>query len=359
MGKLFITGFPGFIGTRLLKELFARDPKLEVVALVQQKFLHAAEAARAKLSENIPGVSSRLEFAFGDIILENLGLPDADGLASQVARIFHLAAAYDLAIPRNRGMLINVEGTRNVIGFARKCRNLSRMDYVSTAYVSGSHKGVFSEDDFELGQKFKNYYEETKFLAEKLVREAKDIPSVIYRPAIVVGDSRTGETSKYDGPYYVMRTMQSLPNHFPFPRIGKGNVVVNLIPIDYVVDAMAALSTSENAVGRTFHLTDPAPLSVKELQDLLAESLGKTFIGYPLTAGLARTALKIGPVRKIYKMPAQVVDYFVHDVRYESSKTAAVLGEHKISCLKFTEYLPNLIKFFKTHKESELQGILI
>ena len=359
MRKLFITGFPGFIGTRLLRELFRKDAKLEVVALVQQKFLRGAEAARARLSEEYPTVSTRLQFALGDITLPNLGLTDTDQLAPQITQIFHLAAAYDLAIPRDKGMLINVEGTQNVVGFAKSCSNLTRLDYVSTAYVSGNHKGTFSENDFECGQKFKNYYEETKFLAEKIVREAKDVPSVIYRPGIVVGDSRTGETAKYDGPYYVLRTMQSLPNHFPFPKIGKGDVVVNLVPIDFVVDAMAALSADSEAIGKTFHLTDPVPLEVTQLQSLFASALGKTFISYPLTPGMARTAMKIGTVRKIYKMPFQLVDYFVHDVRYESSLTAASLAKHKISSPNFTEYLPNLIKFFQTHNEKELQGILI
>jgi thioester reductase-like protein len=359
MRKLFITGFPGFIGTRLLRELFRKDAKLEVVALVQQKFLRAAEAARAKLSEEFPTVSTRLQFVVGDITLPNLGLADSGQLTSQITQIFHLAAAYDLAIQRDKAMVINVEGTQNVVDFAGSCASLSRLDYVSTAYVSGDHKGTFSESDFEFGQKFKNYYEETKFLAEKIVREAKNVPSVIYRPGIVVGDSRTGETAKYDGPYYVLRTMQSLPNHFPFPKIGRGDVVVNLVPIDFVVDAMATISADSDAIGKTFHLTDAAPLEVTRLQSLFAAALGKKFVSYPLTPGMARTAMKIGAVRKIYKMPFQLVDYFVHDVRYDSSMTAAFLKKKEISCPNFTEYLPNLIKFFQTHNEKDLQGILI
>ncbi len=359
MKKIFLTGFPGFIGTRLVQELFKRDETLEIVALIQQKFLHSAEASRAKLSEEIPGVSKRLQFVFGDITEQNLGIANSEQIFPEITGIFHLAAAYDLAIPREIGMKVNVEGTSNVVEFAKSCKNLERLDYVSTAYVSGYVKGNFSENDFDRGQKFKNFYEETKFLAEKIVRDAKEVPSVIYRPGIVVGDSKTGETAKYDGPYYVLQTMQSLPNNFPFPKIGKGNAEVNLVPIDFVVNAMAALSTDEESVGTAFHLTDPSPLRVAELQSLFAAALKKKFISYPLAPGIAKSAMKINLVRNIYKMPLQLVDYFVHDVHYDSSKTIQALQKHKISCPKFVEYLPNLVDFFQSHDEKELQGILI
>lgn len=359
MKKIFITGFPGFIATRLLKELFIRDKSTEFVALVQKKFIPIAEASRTRLVEEMPAISDHIKFVLGDITEEDLGLRDPDSIAVGVTGIFHLAAAYDLAVPRNTGIKVNVEGTRNLISFAGKCKGLKRLDYVSTVYVSGSFNGTFSENDFERGQNFKNFYEETKFLAEKIVRYRKDIPSVIYRPAIVVGDSKTGSTAKYDGPYYVLRTMQSLPNNFPFPRIGKGNVEVNLVPVDYVVNALAELSTDEESIGRTFHLTDPSPLRVAELQELFTAALDKRFINYPLTPGIAKRALKIGVVRSIYKMPVQLIDYFVHEVHYDSSDTARFLQKHKMSCPRFIDYYPNLVKFFLSNKQEDLQGILI
>lgn len=359
MKKIFLTGFPGFIGTRLVQELFKRDESTEIVALIQQKFLHSAEASRAKLSEEIPGVPKRLQFVFGDITEQNLGIANSEQIFPEITGIFHLAAAYDLAIPREIGMKVNVEGTSNVVEFAKSCKNLERLDYVSTAYVSGYVKGNFSENDFDGGQKFKNFYEETKFLAEKIVRDAKEVPSVIYRPGIVVGDSKTGETAKYDGPYYVLQTMRSLPNNFPFPKIGNGDAEVNLVPIDFVVNAMTTLFFDKESIGKTFHLTDPSPLTVVELQNLFAKAIGKKFISYPLPPALAKATMKIGLVRSIYKMPAQLVDYFVHNVHYDSSKTKEALQKHGLSCPKFVDYLPNLVKFFQSHKQEELQGILI
>lgn len=359
MKKLFVTGFPGFIGTRLLRALFRNDDSLQVVALVQQKFLHAAETARGKLYDEIPSVASRFRFVFGDITSDDLGIENEEPDPSEITGILHLAAAYDLAVPRDKGMTINVEGTQHVVDFALKCKNLKRFDYVSTAYVSGDFKGTFGETDFDRGQGFKNYYEETKYLAEKVVREAKKIPSVIYRPAIVVGDSRTGETAKYDGPYYALRAMDALPALFPFPNIGRGNVEVNLVPIDFVVSAMTALMSDDGSVGNTYHLTDPAPLKVAELQRLFMSSLGKRFIGYPLPPGLARTMMKLGPVRRIYNMPQQLIEYFVHDIRFESKFTTDSLLKFKITCPKFTEYWPSLLNFYENHKTEELQGILI
>lgn len=359
MKKIFLTGFPGFIGTRLVRELIKRDHDLEVVTLIQQKFLHSAEAARSKISEEIPESSKRIEFVFGDITQENFGMSDTNSVSSQVTGIFHLAAAYDLAVSRTIGMKVNVEGTKNIVEFAKRCKNLKRLDYVSTAYISGDFTGNFSEDDFDRGQKFKNYYEETKFLAEKVIRDAKDIPSVIYRPGIVVGDSKTGEISKYDGPYYVLQTMQALPNLFPFPKIGSGNAEVNLVPIDFVINALAALSAENGALNNTYHLTDPTPLEVSELQSMFARALGKRFINYPFPPVLARKAMSISLVRRIYKMPAQLVDYFVHSVHYESINTTAALRKLGVVCPSFSDYFNNLLSFFQSHSQNELPGILI
>ncbi len=359
MRKVFLTGFPGFIGTGLVRDLLKKDESLEIIALVQQKFLHAAEAARARVSQEISGASRHLQFVFGDITAENLGIADHASISQETGAILHLAAAYDLALPREAGMRINVEGTRNVVEFAKHCRHLERFDYVSTAYVSGDVKGTFRETDFDRGQGFKNFYEETKFLAERIVREATDVPSVIYRPGVVVGHSKTGETAKYDGPYYVLQAMRSLPNHFPFPNIGKGDVEVNLVPIDFVVSAMSALFTDRSSIGLTFHLTDPAAMKVAELQRLLAGALGKKFISYPLPSAIARAAMKINLVRRIYKMPLQLVEYFVHDVHYDSAVAREALQKFGISCPRFTEYFQAMVGFFQSHKQEELQGILI
>jgi len=153
-------------------------------------------------------------------------------LADEVVEIYHLAAIYDLGVRREFAMRVNVEGTRNMLEFACHCRGLRRFQYVSTCYVSGTHAGEFSETDLERGQRFHNFYEETKYLAEVDVqkRMREGLPVTIYRPAIVVGDSKTGNTQKYDGPYSVIRFLLRQPRLAVLPKMGDPDrTEVNLV----------------------------------------------------------------------------------------------------------------------------------
>src|SRR5207247_6389267 len=130
-------------------------------------------------------------------------------------------AIYDLSVSRDAGMRVNVDGTRHVLDFAERCPSLQRFHYVSTCYVSGRHHGVFGEDDLDVGQRFNNFYEETKFLAEVEVRRRSGLPVTIYRPSVVVGDSRTGETQKFDGPYFVIQWILRQPRVAFLPVVGR------------------------------------------------------------------------------------------------------------------------------------------
>ena len=170
-GTILFTGFPGFIGARLIPRLLELRPSASIECLVQEKFLAAADSAVAAL-----------------------------------------------AVAKDVGTRINVEGTKNVLAFLDGAPRLERVDYVSTAYVSGSAVGTYRETDLDVGQSFKNHYEETKFLAEVAVKES-GLPAAIYRPAIVVGDSKTGETAKFDGPYFALNAMSILPSPGAFLRI--------------------------------------------------------------------------------------------------------------------------------------------
>ncbi|MCB1034654.1 MAG: SDR family oxidoreductase, partial [Acidobacteria bacterium] len=206
MAKVFFTGFPGFLGSELLPRVLERLSEDTAVCLIQGKFRDLAETRVEELTAAHPAIEGRVELVEGDITLPDLGLGEAQELKAEVTEIFHLAAVYDLSVPRKVGMKVNVEGTRYLLDFAQGCPNLKRFQYVSTCYVSGRYAGIFRETDLEKGQAFNNYYEETKYLAEVEVqaRMKKGLPATIYRPAIVVGDSRTGATQKYDGPYYVI-----------------------------------------------------------------------------------------------------------------------------------------------------------
>ena len=148
---------------------------------------------------------------------------------------------YDLAVTREIGMKVNVEGTRHVVRFLAECKRLERLHYVSTCYVSGTATGVFRESDLDLGQSFKNHYEETKFLAEVEVAKS-GLPITVYRPSIVVGDSRTGETGKFDGPYFTLTAMEKLPSPGVFIKIGSGRNPANVVPVDFVTEALLAIT---------------------------------------------------------------------------------------------------------------------
>jgi len=257
--SVLFTGFPGFIGARLLPRLLELSPGESFVCLVQDRFLDLARTELAAIEQRHPAARGRLTTVVGDITRPGLALSDDDAarLRRGLTAAHHLAAVYDLAVSRELGTRINVEGTRNVLRFLAEAGRLERLYYVSTAYVSGTATGLFRESDLDVGQGFKNHYEETKFLAEvEVVRSG--LPTTIYRPSVVVGDSRTGETGKFDGPYFTLTAMEKVPSPGLFLRIGSGRSPANLVPVDFVVEAMARLSTQRGAPPRTYHLTDPS-----------------------------------------------------------------------------------------------------
>ncbi len=217
----------------------------------------------------------RLELVAGDIADRRLGLDDEthERLTSGVTHVFHLAAIYNLAVPLAVATRVNVGGTGNVLDLCLAADRLERLAYVSTAYVAGTRTGVVYEHELLMGQGFKNHYESTKFQAEVWIREMMDrVPTTILRPAIVVGDSRTGETQKFDGPYYILRTIARMERSGrPIPQFGRSEALFNVVPVDYIVAAIAAAPSTRRPNGETLHLTDPEPLLSQELFEALSQ----------------------------------------------------------------------------------------
>ncbi len=296
MPTLFFTGYPGFLGSELLPRLLRRDPQATALCLVQPKF-----AALAR--ERARPLGDRVRFVEGDITAP------VDAPAHDVTEIYHLAAIYDLSVSRELGMRVNVDGTRHVLDFAERCRALRRVQYVSTCYVSGRFDGLFGEDDLDRGQTFNNFYEETKFLAEVEVRR-RGLPATIYRPSVVVGDSATGATQKFDGPYYVMRWLLRQPRIALLPVVGRpSRYRFNVVPRDFIVEALETLSARDDAIGRTFQLADPEPLTVDETIDAVARATGRTVIRLPLTPGIAKFAIDHLPgLYRPLRIPSPAVD---------------------------------------------------
>ena len=351
--SVFFTGFPGFLGRELLWRVLERSPDRKAVCIVQERYEADAKKARAEIEAAHPSVKGRIELVRGDIVRPDLGLSNADELAKDVVEVYHLAAVYDLAVGRDLAVKVNVEGTRHVLDFCARCPSLERHHYVSTCYVSGRYTGIFREDDLEKGQAFNNFYEETKHLAEVEVRRRWDqIPTTIYRPAIVVGDSSTGATQKYDGPYFAIRFLLKQKGPIAIiPVVGDPTAVrLNVVPRDFVVGAITALSGRTDNVGRCYQLADPEPLTVAELTDAMERELGKKLVRIPLPLGLAKQAIaKLPGVQSIFEFPEHVVDYYVHPTHYDTTWSEADLEEHGIRCPRFDSYLGRLFDFVKAN----------
>jgi thioester reductase-like protein len=346
---ILFTGFPGFIGERLLPRLLAARRDAAAVCVVQARFAAAAVASRAAIEARHPGCAGRIELVDGDITRERVGLADPGPIAARIVEAWHLAALYDLAVTRESGMAVNVQGTRNVLQLLGSARGLRRLHHVSTAYVSGDATGTFRETDLDVGQGFNNHYEETKFLAEIDVA-GSGLPVTIHRPAIVVGDSRTGETGKFDGPYFTLSAMERIPSPGLFVTVGRGRNPANLVPVDFVVDALVALSGLPGAAGKTYHLTDPAPLPALEVGRLLARELGKRFAFVPVPLRVARAAFGPPAVQRWLGMPVEALDYFDHDCRYDTTLASADLAPLGVACPPFASYVEPMVAFYRTHR---------
>lgn len=346
MSTHLITGFPGFIGRRLVAALLVRDAEARIIALVEPRLLGPAQAATDELD------GERIELVAGDIAVRRLGLDDAayERLAAAADVVHHLAAIYDLAVPEAIAQRVNVEGTGNVLELCRDAERLRRLNYVSTAYVAGTRTGVVYEHELNLGQGFKNHYESTKFQAEVWVRELIDrIPTTIIRPGIVVGDSTSGETQKFDGPYYLLRFIAaSLERRLPIVNIGRGATPFNVVPVDFIVDAMVALGELDEAVGETVHLCDPAPLTSHELVELLAELYADREPAFRVPPRPVAAALRLRAVREFYGgVPAESVRYLNHPVHYDTRRATELLTAAGLRCPRFVEYAPTIVEFFR------------
>ncbi|HVE78460.1 MAG TPA: SDR family oxidoreductase [Gemmatimonadaceae bacterium] len=351
MAVHFLTGFPGFLGAALLPRLLERSAEERVVCLVQPKFIALARSRVEALRATVPGAARRVRLVEGDIAGVGLGLGDPAAIAATVTEVWHLAAVYDLAVPAAVGMRVNVEGTRHVLDFAASCPGLRRVHYVSTCYVSGRFAGTFAERSLEAGQRFNNFYEETKYLAEVEVRRrmSAGLPATIYRPAIVVGDSRTGETQKYDGPYFIVRWLLRQPRLAVMPVVGDARRhYLNVVPRDFVVNAIAHLSRQPRSAGETYQLADPAPLSVEEWLSALATATGRRLVRVPMRRAVAKWSLAHVPgLYRLMRIPPEAVDYFEHPTRYDTAAVTRDLAGTEVEVPPARSYIPRLVEFVR------------
>ncbi|HZT61185.1 MAG TPA: SDR family oxidoreductase [Pyrinomonadaceae bacterium] len=347
---IFLTGFPGFIAGRLVERLAREGARFRL--LVQPAFVERARKDIARIVEATGVSPESFRIVEGDITGEDLGLAPAEleEARREATALFHLAAIYDLGVRRDTAFRVNVEGTRNVNRFARSLKNLRRYNYVSTCYVAGRRTGVILESELRHDAGFRNFYEETKYLAELEVDALKgELPLTIHRPAVVCGDSRTGETAKYDGVYYLINYLRMWPGALTLANIGNGDVRLNVVPVDFVVEAMAALAADERATGATVQIADPAPLTTQELFDVIAKNLAGRESLFTVPAAVVRTSLNIPVSEKFSGLPRVGVPYFFLKQTYDTTRMTELLEPHGVRCPRFPEYVNALLDFVERH----------
>jgi thioester reductase-like protein len=237
-----------------------------------------------------------------------------------------------------------------MLAFSGALPHLRQFHHVSTCYVAGKRKGVILETELRHDAGYRNYYEESKYLAELEVESAKgDLPITIHRPAVVCGDSRTGETGKYDGVYYLIHYLLRWPSGLSLINIGNYEVSLNLVPVDFVVDAMAALAFDERAIGKTLQLADPAPLTTNQLFNSIARSVDDRRSRITAPPSLVYFFLMLPGAPRITHLPHHAVPYFFVKQLYDSSQAQQLLAPHGIRCPRFESYVDKIVDFARQH----------
>jgi len=236
--------------------------------------------------------------------------------------------------------------------FAKSVNDLRRYHYVSTCYVAGKRQGVIKESELHHEAGFRNHYEQTKYLAEISVDALKtDLPVTIHRPAVVCGDSKTGETAKYDGIYYLIHYLRKWPVGLTLLNIGNPGVSLNLVPVDFVIEAMVALAKDERAVGATVQLADPSPLTTQELFDSISKAIRGRDSLATVPSGIVYPVLMLPLAPRITGLPHSAVPYFFLEQTYDTTRAHELLEPHGIRCPAFPDYVEALVNFVAEHAE--------
>ncbi|WP_410659725.1 SDR family oxidoreductase [Amycolatopsis sp. lyj-112] len=361
MTTYFVTGATGFLGKRLVARLLRRPETVAVHVLVR-------ETSRGKLPSH-----EKLVPVTGDLTEPTLGVDPAK--VGHLDHVVHLGAIYDLTADEAANRSANVDGTRNVLEFAAAAK-AGIFHHVSSIAVAGEYAGRFTEADFDLGQSFASPYHATKFEAEKLVRRHGKTPYRVYRPSAVAGDSRTGEMDKIDGPYYFLPAisrLSALPRRFPLAAPDLG--ATNLVPVDYVVEALEHLMHADAPSGSTYHLASPRPQPLHEVYNAFARAAGAPKISAVLPArpsgALKRAGTRLAKsaaagldrvpggrsaraaVLKELGIPLEVLPHLSMDVDFDTSATTAALEGSGITLPPLKEYAGPLYRYWLEHLDPD------
>ncbi len=364
----FVTGATGFIGKRLVKALLARRG-----AVVHFLVRPGSEGKLAALYDYWGVGKARAVPVTGDLTAKKLGVAaDAiKALKGQVDAVYHLAAVYDLSADAESQVQVNIEGTRNMVEFA-KAVDAAHVHHVSSIAAAGLYEGVFREDMFEEAEGLDHPYFMTKHESEKIVRKECKVPWTVYRPALVVGDSKTGEMDKIDGPYYFFKLIQRMRQILPpwMPSVGIEGGRINIVPVDFVVACIDYISHAKADIkGKAYHLVDPQGYRVGDVLDIFSKAAHapkmNLFVNAALLGFVPKSVKKglmaLAPVRRIRNavmkdlgLPDDMFTFINFPTRYDRRDLDAVLKGSGIECPNLHDYAWVLWDYWERHLDPDL-----
>ena len=362
----FVTGGTGFIGRFLIDRLLEREGTIHV--LVRKASVKKLDALRARWG----GRGQRVVAVVGDLSKPRLGIAPAElaRLKGNVRHFFHLAAIYDLAADAASQEKANIDGTRHALQAAAAV-DAGCFHHVSSIAAAGLYDGVFREDMFEEAEELDHPYFRTKHESEGLVRSDCTVPWRIYRPGVVVGHSRTGEIDKIDGPYYFFKLIQKMRHALPawMPTIGIEGGRINIVPVDFVVDAMDHIAHKKGLDGQCFHLTDPKPKRIGEILNVFARAAhapqmtmrvnAKMFSFIP--SFVIDSVMSLAPVRRIQKqvlsdlgIPRDMFTFVNYPTRFDNRDAEKTLKGSGIKVPRLEDYAWRLWDYWERHLDPDL-----
>jgi NAD(P)-dependent dehydrogenase (short-subunit alcohol dehydrogenase family) len=366
--QYFVTGATGFIGKRLVKALLARRG-----ATVHFLVRPGSEGKLAALYDYWGVSKARAVPVTGDLTAKKLGVAGDTirSLKGHVDGVYHLAAIYDLGADEESQVHVNIEGTRNVCEFA-KAIDAGHLHHVSSIAAAGLYEGVFREDMFDEAEGLEHPYFMTKHESEKIVRKECKVPWTVYRPAAVVGDSKTGEMDKIDGPYYFFKLIQRMRQILPpwFPAVGLEGGRINLVPVDFVVAAIDHISHRHpRTSGKCYHLVDPMGYRVGDILDVFSKAAHapkmNLFVNAALFGFIPKSVKKglmaLAPMRRIRNavmkdlgLPKDVLMLVNYPTRFDRRETDAALKGSGIECPNLHDYAWRLWDYWERHLDPDL-----
>ena len=340
-----LTGYPALTAKRMIAQILRAEPDTHLYVLTRDTLAGEAASFLAKLASGTG--HTHAEVLAGDLGNMDLGLSSGEyhALTRELTWIHHLTSTF-MGVDQNTARRTHVAGTRAVLDLARDASRLERVVHWSTVMVSGDRTGTFYEDDLEAGQKFRTAYERAKYEAERMVRAAmRQLPITVVRPAFIVGDSGTGEIDILDGPYYLLVLIATNASGVRLPLLGRSDAPLHLVPVDYVVDAAWHVARSEGAAGKTFHIVDPAPLSVRAVFESVAEHANTQKPRGHIPRPIARAVLRTPGLSRLGRGPLAFVNVIDHVVHYDQTNTMQALAGTTVRCPGLTEYLPILVRY--------------